>query len=110
MLLFGIFTNTNINIFLHFMVFSDMKVDISLNCRYDSSTGTFTVPPGGDGFYYFSTYLLGDDLEMGRFDIQINGDILCTVRVEQEIDASEYPQSTCSAAIFTAEGILGSPL
>ena len=26
--------------------------------RYDSTTGTFTVPPGGDGFYYFSVYCL----------------------------------------------------
>ena len=24
--------------------------------RYDSSTGTFTVPPGGGGFYYFAAY------------------------------------------------------
>ena len=26
--------------------------------RYDSKTGTFTVPSGGDGFYYFSVYCL----------------------------------------------------
>ena len=26
--------------------------------RYDSTTGTFTVPSGGDGFYYFSVYCL----------------------------------------------------
>ena len=26
--------------------------------RYNSTTGTFTVPPGGDGFYYFSVYCL----------------------------------------------------
>ena len=26
--------------------------------RYDSTTGTFTVPPGGDGFYYFYVYCL----------------------------------------------------
>ena len=25
---------------------------------YDSTTGVFTVPPGGDGVYYFSTYLI----------------------------------------------------
>ena len=26
--------------------------------RYDSSTGMFVVPSGGDGFYYFSAYFL----------------------------------------------------
>ena len=26
--------------------------------RYDNTTGSFTVPPGGDGFYYFSVYCL----------------------------------------------------
>ena len=26
--------------------------------RYDSATGTFTVPPGGDGYYNFSVYCL----------------------------------------------------
>ena len=26
--------------------------------RYDSTNGTFTVPPGGDGFYNFSVYCL----------------------------------------------------
>ena len=26
--------------------------------RYDSTTRTFTVLPGGDGFYYFSFYCL----------------------------------------------------
>ena len=63
------------------------------------------MPPGRDGYYYFSTYLLGDDREGNRFDIEINGDVQCTVRVEQEDDINVYPQSSCSAAIFAAEGI-----
>ena len=72
--------------------------------RYDSSSGTFTVPSGGDGFYFFSVYLLGDDEEYGYFDIQINGEILCTVRVDQQQSIIDYPQSACSAAIHAAEG------
>ena len=72
--------------------------------RYNNTTGTFTVPPGGDGFYYFSTYLLGDYDEIGQFDIQINGAILCTVRAEQEDTLGDHPQSGCIAAIYAAEG------
>ena len=37
--------------------------------RYDSTTGSFTVPSGGDGFYYFSVYLLVHNGEYSRFDI-----------------------------------------
>ena len=72
--------------------------------RYDSSSGTFTVPPGGDGYYYFSVYLLGDYNEFGYFDIQINGEILCTVRLEQQETFIDFPQSACSAAIYSIEG------
>ena len=63
------------------------------------------MPPGGDGYYYFSTNLVGDDMEIGFFDIEINGDILCTVRVEQQADISDFPQSSCGAAVLTVEGI-----
>ncbi len=53
-------------------------VDLSfLMLRYDSTTGTFTVPPGGDGLYYFSTFLLVQDGELGRCSIKVNGATLC---------------------------------
>ena len=68
------------------------------------------MPPGGDGYYYFSMFLLGGDYECNIFDIEINGNILCTVYMDQEYTAFDYPQSTCSAAIYAAEGILGSLL
>ena len=38
----------------------------------------FTVPSGGDGVYYFSTYLLVDPSEYGRFDMRLNDDVICT--------------------------------
>ena len=63
------------------------------------------MPPGGDGYYYFSSNLLGHDRELSLFDIKINGDTLCTVRVEQHGDVIDFPQSPCSAAIFAADGI-----
>ena len=52
--------------------------------RYNRTTGSFTVPPGGDGYYYFSSHLLFTNGEYGRFDIRINGEVLCTVEVDQQ--------------------------
>ena len=73
--------------------------------RYNSSTGTFIVPPGGDGFYYSSTYLLGANNEYGVFNIRVNGERLCTA-VTQQLDTPGDPgQAACSAAIYATEGI-----
>ena len=71
--------------------------------RYDSTTGTFTVPPGGDGYYYFSTYLYVVQGESGSFDIIINGEILCTA----ETYHSEYNDgpAVCGGAIYMTEGL-----
>ena len=76
------------------------------NFRYKSKTGAFTVPSGGDGFYYFSTYLLVDSDEWGRFGIQINGDVLCTVQMDQQSTATDEGQAACSAATYATEGRL----
>ena len=46
--------------------------------RYDSTTGTFTVPPGGDGFYYFSVYLTTNSIESAYFDVEVNEQRLCS--------------------------------
>ena len=62
------------------------------------------MPPGGDGYYYFSTFLLGGYNEIGFFDIEINGDLLCEVRVEQQETFSDYPQSGCNAATYATQG------
>ena len=75
--------------------------------RYDSTTGTFTVPSGGDGYYFLSTYLLGVYSEYSNFDLQINGNILCTVRLEQHDTSGDWLQSGCSAATYAAQGITG---
>ena len=79
---------------------------VNLIHRYDSTTGTFSVPSGGDGFYYFSTYLTGEDAEYSSFSIQVNGDTLCTVRLEQQQTSGDALQSSCSAATYAAQGIL----
>ena len=72
--------------------------------RYDSTTGAFTVPPGGDGFYYFSTFLCGEYDKYGYFDIQIDGNVLCSIRVDQQQPITDFHQSACSAAIYAVEG------
>ena len=82
----------------------DVVTSLFIVCRYDNTTGIFTVLPGGDGFYYFSTFLLGDSGELSLFEIEINAETLCTVRLEQEQSITDYPQSSCSAATYAAEG------
>ena len=74
--------------------------------RYNSTTGMFTAASGGDGFYYFSTSLLGNEGEASRFEIQINGDVLCTVDLEQQQQSDDYLQSSCSAATYATQGNL----
>ena len=55
---------------------------LSIYCyRYDSTTGTFTVPPGGDGFYYFSIFLTTYSNESAYFDLRINRRFLCSTNV-----------------------------
>ena len=73
--------------------------------RYDSTTGTFTVPSGGDGFYYFSAYFTPYFEEASHFDIQINGEMICTAYVDQT-STTDFGHTSCSAATYAAEGKL----
>ena len=72
--------------------------------RYDTTTATFTVPPGGDGFYYFATYVTGDNQEIVYFDVEINGNLICTILVDAQDTSADYPQSGCSATTYAFEG------
>ena len=73
--------------------------------RYDSTTGTFTVPPGGDGYYYFSTYVTVWDDEFGRFDLQVNGEILCSPHADQTDTPSNPGQAACSGVTYAMAGL-----
>ena len=73
--------------------------------RYDSTTGNFTVPPGGGGLYYFSTYLFVDNGEQGVSNIWVNGEILCTATGDGD-NGNDYQQATCSGLVQLAEGNL----
>ena len=73
---------------------------------YDSTTGTFTVSPGGDGFYYFSVFLIVRNTEWAHFDIQINGETLCTAYTDQGDTPSDPGLAACSAATYASDGLL----
>ena len=62
------------------------------------------MPPGGDGFYYFSVYSLIADNESGLFDIAINENRLCSIREEQDGTPTDAGQAACSAASYATEG------
>ena len=52
-------------------------VNVNLGNGYNSATGVFTVPPGGDGVYYFHAHYLVQAGEAAGFGINRNEDILC---------------------------------
>ena len=72
--------------------------------RYDSSTGTFTVPPGGDGYYYLTTYLTIQDGEYGAFDIRFNGEMVCLALATQIGTTTDEITTSCSAVVYGTEG------
>ena len=74
-------------------------------CRYDSSTGVFTVPPGGSGWYYFSAFLRGESDEIGVFDVTLNDDVICTT-IEDTAGSTglDAVQGGCGAVVLTVDG------
>ena len=82
-------------------------LDLIVTCfRYDSTTGTFTVPPGADGFYYFSVFLIVDGDIDAAFDVEINGELICTVFSDlTSSSANNSETTTCSGVAYAFEGI-----
>ena len=64
--------------------------------RYDSTTGTFTVPSGGDGFYYFSVYLWVRPDRAAYFEIELNGELICTAAS----DVNDYEMTSCRVLLM----------
>ena len=77
-------------------------VNFNLGDGYDETTGLFTVPPGGDGLYYFYTHLQFLPDEYSNFIIRLNGDDLCDVF--EDNDNGDYGMSSCGAAVVLEEG------
>ena len=86
------------------LVEQDLIAALFIVYRYDSTTGTFTVPPGGDGFYYFSVYLLVRADEYGNFDIRFNGEMICEAYAEQDDTIDDEATTSCNAIASLGEG------
>ena len=70
--------------------------------RYDPETGEFTVPPGGDGVYYFSAYVAPQLAEYGVFDMYLhpnigNSKVICSM--ESVPGDSGCDSASCSAIL-----------
>ena len=83
---------------------STFSLPILFISRYDSTTGVFTVPPGGTGVYYFSTYLFVQAREFGRFDMRLNDDVICNTYPDHNTLSSDYPSGSCSAVVDVVAG------
>ncbi len=65
------------------------------------------MPSGGDGLYYFSTYLQVDYGEYGLFNIRVNEERLCSALGDLSANGgTDYPQGMCSGLAQLTEGKL----
>ena len=90
-----------------------MKLNSFTNCdnrklyisSYDSTTGVFTVPPDGDGLYYFSIFLTGDDANFTYFDMNLNDDVICSTFLDtSDTGSGDSAAGSCSAVVDVVAG------
>ena len=66
----------------------------------------FTVPPGGDGWYYFFAHfrVFGDKYAL--FNMQLNSNYLCTMVEDDtgEETGDDGSQGACGTVIYAEEG------
>ena len=64
------------------------------------------MPPGGDGFYYFSAYMRVFGAEFANFNIEINGELICSVTADiQGSSSTDREITSCSGATYATEGL-----
>ena len=64
------------------------------------------MPPGGDGFYYVFVYLLVDGDQYVDFDVEINGEFICTAYSDlTESPGTDYEATSCGAVTYAIAGI-----
>ena len=66
----------------------------------------FTVPAGGDGWYYFSAYFRVNFDEYALFNIQLNGSYRCTMIEDDTGDENgdDGGQGGCGTVIYVEAG------
>ena len=62
------------------------------------------MPPGGDGMYYFSTYLLVEIGDYGVFYITLNDDIICSTFPDHFDSGPDVATGSCSAVVDVVAG------
>ena len=62
------------------------------------------MPSGGDGFYYFSVFLIVSPSDHGYFDMEINGELICTALEDQNQSPSDYGSTSCNGVAYATEG------
>ena len=60
------------------LVHSVQSVMIFFFCRYDAATGVFTVPPGGEGYYFFAAHFTVSHSEAELINLRVKGEIICS--------------------------------
>ena len=63
------------------------------------------MPPGGEGWYFFSAFHRCDADEANIFDMTLNDDVICTT--VEDMDGStggDAGQGVCSAVVHAIEG------
>ena len=64
----------------------------------------FTVPPGGDGFYFFSVYALSEFGELFTLDIRMNNQAVCAAYGDMTSAGGGYDQATCTVVVYATAG------
>ena len=63
------------------------------------------MPSGGDGFYYFSVYLSTNSMESAYFDVEINGQHLCSAVGElTTLSSGDEIVASCNGVTEVMEG------
>ena len=63
------------------------------------------MPPGGDGFYYFTIYFYVETGEYGKFEVYLNGERLCTAEADKQTTPGDSGQTSCSATSQATAGL-----
>ena len=63
------------------------------------------MPSGGDGYYYFFDYLTSDGAEFSYFEIEINGEPICTATSDiRELSTNSEEATSCSVVTYAMAG------